>query len=63
MALDPFETDDDAYTTSITMDASTVRDTTVTAAAHAPRERESDILTTIYEPVFADAHGLVFVSQ
>ena len=49
MALAPFETDDDTYTSSITMDASTVGDTTVTVAVHAPREREPDILTTIYE--------------
>ena len=49
MALAPFETGVDTYTASITMDASTVGDTTVTVAVHAPREREPDVLTTIYE--------------
>lgn len=49
MALPPFKTESATYSTSITMDASTVEDTTVTVAVHAPREHEPAILTTIYE--------------
>lgn len=49
MALPPYRTDAAEYATSIVMDASTVNQTTVTVAVHAPREREPAILNGIYE--------------
>lgn len=49
MAILPFRTELDTYSTSVTMDASTVGDTTVTAAVHAPRELEPAILEAIYD--------------
>jgi hypothetical protein len=49
MALLPFRTESDSYSTSVTMDASTVGDTTVTVAVHAPRELEPAILEAIYD--------------
>lgn len=48
MALPPFRTHSGDYATSIVMDASTVGETTVTVAVHAPREREPAILNGIY---------------
>jgi hypothetical protein len=48
MPLSPFDTGTDTYSASIMMDASTVRDTTVTVAVHVPREREPAILDSIY---------------
>lgn len=49
MALPPFHTESDTYSTSVTMDASTVGETTVTVAVHAPREREPAVLEAIYD--------------
>jgi len=49
MALLPFRTESDTYSTSVTMDASTVGDTTVTAAVYASRELEPAILEAIYD--------------
>ena len=49
MALLPFRTESDTYSTSVAMDASTVGDTTVTAAVYASRELEPAVLEAIYD--------------
>lgn len=71
MALPSFQAGSDRYTTSIVMDASTVGETTVTVAVHAPREREIAILNRIYEygtdlefkPFYHKAHDFEYTDR
>lgn len=49
MALPPFQTPSENFSSSIVMDASTIGGTTVTVAVHAHREQEPAILDSIYE--------------
>jgi hypothetical protein len=58
MSLKPFRVSSSEFTSSITMDASTVEATTVTVAVVASRAEEPDILNAIYR--FGAKHGLDF---
>lgn len=58
MSLQPFRVPGGTFSSSITMDASTVGDTTVTVAVSATRDQEPAILNSIYD--HSAAQGLDF---